>query len=197
MGRTTPFTQSTVPHLQPSLQPQEFRPPRRTMLPSWRRMSSGREYSKRGVGVRELSPAIGPFTARESVRSVTNTSHRAAKMAVKMSVRSCDRAWNLSGIGQVVAKGEMTFQQAGIAVLRQANRAMTAEEITQEAVDRGLVSSGGKTPARTMNSMLYVTARSPRNPGIRRLFVPGRGRAKRGTVRWRWEPDEKQVSTNP
>ncbi len=82
----------------------------------------------------------------------------------------------------------MTFKEAGILVLKQAQRDLTAEEITERALSQGFVRSTGKTPERTMVAMLYTTAASSDNPGVRRVFVAGRMRAKRGTVRWRWVP---------
>ena len=58
---------------------------------------------------------------------------------------------------------------------------MTAREITEAAVRRGLLKPAGKTPEATMSAALYTRAEGSR---IQRLAEPGSKRAKRGSVRW-------------
>ena len=76
----------------------------------------------------------------------------------------------------------MTYLEAAVAVLRKSGRPMTSHEITAEALRRGLIRTTGKTPEATMAAALYthVSLGAP----VKRLFEPGNGRAKRGTVRW-------------
>jgi hypothetical protein len=58
---------------------------------------------------------------------------------------------------------------------------MSAAEITEIAIAKGLVRSRGKTPVATMTAALYgLPAESP----IEREFVAGARRAKRDSVRW-------------
>jgi hypothetical protein len=61
---------------------------------------------------------------------------------------------------------------------------MTASEITREAIAKGLIYSTGLTPNKSMAARLYVLSRTDSNAGIVRLFEPGDGRARRGSVRW-------------
>lgn len=77
----------------------------------------------------------------------------------------------------------MTYLESAAAVLA-AGRVMTAQEITHEAMDRGLVRPTTKTPVATMSAALYVDVL--RNPATRfvRLHEPGENRAKRSSVRW-------------
>lgn len=60
---------------------------------------------------------------------------------------------------------------------------MLAEEITDEALAKGLIQTRGKTPVATMTATLYAV---PPDGPIRREFVQGAQRAKRGSVRWTW-----------
>ncbi len=77
----------------------------------------------------------------------------------------------------------MTFWQATEKVLTNVNQPMTAREILQRAVSRGLIATKGKTPLASLQAVLYV--RSKRDPRLERVFDQGPTRAKRGTVRWR------------
>jgi HB1, ASXL, restriction endonuclease HTH domain len=79
----------------------------------------------------------------------------------------------------------MTYFEAALAVLKASNRPMTAQEIMDEAIARGLVSPGGKTPATTLASKFYVHVRDAERPLIERCFSQGRTKAERGSVRWR------------
>ena len=75
----------------------------------------------------------------------------------------------------------MTFLEAAEEVLRTAQRPLSAHEITEIAVSRGLLTSTGKTPEATMSARLYG---APSDGPFRREYKPGRQRAVRGSVRW-------------
>jgi hypothetical protein len=77
----------------------------------------------------------------------------------------------------------VTFWQAAEKVLTNRNQPMTAREIFERAVDRGLIDTRGKTPLATLEAMLYM--HSKRDPRLERVFEQGATRAKRGSVRWR------------
>lgn len=77
----------------------------------------------------------------------------------------------------------MTYVEAAIEVLRRAGRPMTDAEITEQAIELGLISTSGKTPRQSMSAALYVLAKDPSAP-IRRIAEPGSTRARRGSVRW-------------
>jgi hypothetical protein len=76
----------------------------------------------------------------------------------------------------------MTYYEAALQVLMSAERPLTIREITDRAVERGLVTPVGKTPHRTMGARLYTRFRN--DPELIKLEDPGNGRAKRGSVRW-------------
>jgi hypothetical protein len=64
---------------------------------------------------------------------------------------------------------------------------MSAREITELALQRGLLRSNGKTPEATMSAKLYT---APKDGPIRRECEPGPARARRGSVRWTYvQPD--------
>jgi hypothetical protein len=79
----------------------------------------------------------------------------------------------------------LSYLEAAVAVLEACQRHMTANEITREAIDRGLLRPQGKTPARTMSAALYVFSRAEPEGKLTRVSEPGPGRARRGSVRWR------------
>jgi len=76
----------------------------------------------------------------------------------------------------------MTYYEAALQVLRSAGHPMSTREITDQAIDRGLISPRGKTPHATMAARLYLRCRS--DSELVKLDAPGNGRAKRGSVRW-------------
>lgn len=76
-------------------------------------------------------------------------------------------------------------EAAGV-VLKESGRPMTVAEITQQALDKGLVSSKGRTPQATMGSALYTHVRDTPGSPIRRQFQQGPVRARRKSVRWVW-----------
>src|SRR6266566_5050390 len=75
----------------------------------------------------------------------------------------------------------VTFRQAAEVVLSKAKRPLTAGEITALAIRQGLLQTAGKTPEASMSAALYT---APTDGPIRRRFVAGGMRAKRGSVRW-------------
>jgi hypothetical protein len=71
-------------------------------------------------------------------------------------------------------------------VLRGALRPLTSKEISEMAIEKGLIQTEGKTPRATMRAALYAaTKANPKGP-IRREFTPGPTRAARYSVRWYW-----------
>src|SRR5690348_1019614 len=89
---------------------------------------------------------------------------------------------------EVVARGRyagpMSFLEAAETVLRSAKKPLTASEITEIALRRGLLQTRGKTPAATMSAALYG---APPGGPIRRQYTPGRQRAVRDSVRWTYD----------
>lgn len=76
----------------------------------------------------------------------------------------------------------MTFYEAAIEILRAADRPLTAREITDQALEKGLITSNGRTPEASMCAVLYVRLRN--DSGLVKLEDRGALRAKRGSVRW-------------
>jgi hypothetical protein len=76
-----------------------------------------------------------------------------------------------------------TYLQAAAAVLREAPRPLTTREVTEAALEMGLISPQGTTPEQTMSAALYTAG--PGTP-IAREYEPGSARARRGSVRWRY-----------
>ena len=75
----------------------------------------------------------------------------------------------------------MTYREAVLHVLRSARHPLTTREITDQALEKGLINPRGKTPHQTMQARLYTWVRT--DPELVKLESPGRGgRAKRGSV---------------
>jgi HB1, ASXL, restriction endonuclease HTH domain len=83
----------------------------------------------------------------------------------------------------------MTYLEAALEVLRTSGRAMTTEEITAEALDRGMLRPSGKTPRATMAAVLYCYVRDATDARIQRHAEPGPKRARRGSVTWSFKAD--------
>ena len=77
----------------------------------------------------------------------------------------------------------MTYLRAAEAVLREARRPLSAREITELALSKGLIQPRGRTPVKTMDARLYT---APLDVPIRREYQPGPRRAARGSVRWKY-----------
>jgi hypothetical protein len=81
----------------------------------------------------------------------------------------------------------MKYYEAALQVLRAVRQPLTTREITNQALEKGLIAPRGKTPHATMGSMLYVRLRD--DPELVKLESPGNdGRAKRDSVRWALRP---------
>jgi hypothetical protein len=76
----------------------------------------------------------------------------------------------------------MTYYDAALEVLKSVRRPLTAREITDEAIVRGLITPVGKTPLATMKAELYHRVRS--DPDLVKIQDLADGRAKRNSVRW-------------
>jgi hypothetical protein len=76
----------------------------------------------------------------------------------------------------------MTYYEAALQVLRSARHPLTTREITDSAIERGLITPTGKTPYNTMAAELYLRLRD--DPGLVKIEEPGPQRAKQGSVRW-------------
>jgi hypothetical protein len=50
----------------------------------------------------------------------------------------------------------MTFYEAALQILKSSRKPLTSEEITELALERGLIVSRGKTPVATMAAELYT-----------------------------------------
>jgi HB1, ASXL, restriction endonuclease HTH domain len=80
----------------------------------------------------------------------------------------------------------MKYYEAAIEVLKAAKRPLTVEEITNQAVEAGLIAPHGKTPAASMSAVLYRTGN---RRDLIKLEDRGEKRAKRGSVRWTLRPN--------
>ncbi len=76
------------------------------------------------------------------------------------------------------------YLAAALSVLSSIGSPMTAREITEEAIRRGLIRPVGKTPEATMSARLYVEVRDNPDGRLIRLAEAGPTRALRGSVRW-------------
>ena len=76
----------------------------------------------------------------------------------------------------------MTYYQAALEVLRSAQHPLTLREITNEAIERGLIAPHGSSPENTMGAVLYVQGR--KNPELIKTGDPGKRGSKPGSVRW-------------
>lgn len=76
----------------------------------------------------------------------------------------------------------MTYFEAALQILRSAQKPLTTREITERALERGLIVSHGKTPIATMGAVLY--GRLGTDNQLVKTEDRGPARAKRGTVRW-------------
>jgi HB1, ASXL, restriction endonuclease HTH domain len=76
----------------------------------------------------------------------------------------------------------MTFYEAALQILKSSRKPLTTKEITDRALDRGLIISRGKTPVATMAAVLYK--RLGTDLQLVKTEDRGPARAKPGTVRW-------------
>jgi len=83
----------------------------------------------------------------------------------------------------------MTFYEAAIRILSSARSPLTSREITNRAIEQGLVVTRGQTPHATMAALLYK--RLGVDLRLVKLDTPGGSRAKRGSVRWALREQER------
>jgi hypothetical protein len=76
----------------------------------------------------------------------------------------------------------MTYYEAALQVLRSAQRPLTTQEITDQALASGLITPKGKTPNATMAAVLYRRVRN--DSELIKLADRRHIRAKHGSVRW-------------
>jgi HB1, ASXL, restriction endonuclease HTH domain len=77
----------------------------------------------------------------------------------------------------------MTYYDAALKVLSSAQQPLTTREITDRAVERGLIAPRGRTPERTMSAELYRRVADDAN--LVKIDVRGTSRARPGSVRWK------------
>lgn len=76
----------------------------------------------------------------------------------------------------------MTYYEAALQVLRSAGDPMTTREITDQALERGLITPHGKNPYATMAARLHLS--SQKDPELVKLEIPGKEGIKRRSVLW-------------
>jgi hypothetical protein len=79
-------------------------------------------------------------------------------------------------------ESDMTYYEAALQVLRSVEHPLTTREITDRAIEQGLITPRGKTPRNTMSAELYT--RGHDDPELIKIEDPGTMRAKTGSVRW-------------
>jgi HB1, ASXL, restriction endonuclease HTH domain len=92
----------------------------------------------------------------------------------------------------------MTYYEAALQVLRSAEHPLSTREITDRAIETGLIAPRGKKPHATMAARLYVQGRN--DSRLVKLETSGERRAKRGSVRWtlrRARRSRHTAATNP
>lgn len=77
----------------------------------------------------------------------------------------------------------MTFEEAAYEILKQAGQPLHYREITERALQQGLIESTGKTPAATLNSQIAVSIKNAREGGPPSRFYRA-GRGILGLVEW-------------
>jgi HB1, ASXL, restriction endonuclease HTH domain len=76
----------------------------------------------------------------------------------------------------------MTYYEAALRVLTFVGQPLTAREITDQAIEAGLIAPAGKNPYATMSAALCLRVRSDLE--LLKMEDPGKGTVKRGAVRW-------------
>jgi hypothetical protein len=76
----------------------------------------------------------------------------------------------------------MTFYEAALQILKSSRKSLTSKEITERALERGLIVTRGKTPVATMTAELYKHLGT--DPQLVKTEDRGPTRAKHGTVGW-------------
>lgn len=129
----------------------------------------------------------------QRVRAALRNPEVAAGYAAAQAERDAEDAEHCNGQGRGredeqradgATVAPRTYLSAALEVLRTAAGPLTSDEITDEALRRGMLVTVGKTPRRTMAACLYTLVKNEPNAPIVRTFTPGTGRARRGSVRW-------------
>ena len=60
----------------------------------------------------------------------------------------------------------MSFFEAAKKILREAEKPLTADEITKIALEEGLIKTSGKTPSATMSAMIYIDIKTNQNKSV-------------------------------
>jgi restriction system protein len=76
----------------------------------------------------------------------------------------------------------MTFLEAALQILRSSRTPLTTREITERALQKGLIGTHGKTPNATMSASLYLALRTDGN--LIKIDDRGPVRARARSVRW-------------
>jgi hypothetical protein len=76
----------------------------------------------------------------------------------------------------------MTYFEAARVILSSAPEPLTTREITDRALEKGLIGSRGRTPHNSMSAALYK--RLAVSSELIKIQAPGKTRAARGSVRW-------------
>jgi hypothetical protein len=76
----------------------------------------------------------------------------------------------------------MTFLEAALQILRSSRTPLTTQEITERALQEGLIGTHGETPNASMSAVLYLALRTDGN--LVKIDDRGAVRARRGSVRW-------------
>ena len=76
----------------------------------------------------------------------------------------------------------MTYFEAAVQILESSRNPLTTREITERALELGLIVPQGKTPLATMSAVLY--RRLGADAQLVKAGARGPTRARWGTVRW-------------
>lgn len=77
----------------------------------------------------------------------------------------------------------LTYLEAAVCILLDAGRPMRARELTDTAIEAGLIEPQGRTPEATMSAVLYRKVQVDSRL-VKIEDSNGRIRARRGSVRW-------------
>ena len=139
----------------------------------WRRIHRDSWHSVREFFA-EVSPRAGLRPA--GTAGITIPSVAAGPIGGSTDLSERDRSRN-----------RMSYVDAAVAILKAARRPLTVQEITEQALSKGFIKPGGKTPRASMSAALYLHVRDVRETHIRRVFRAGPTRAARDSVRWAYE----------